>query len=132
MKIEYKTRSRAELEVIAAGQGMMCIFALDNELLIDSDQEGLTPQAIRLIGLMEDRNIIFYNNMLRLPSTTPGHFHYYIQLIQDTVREERITYQGLLGSDPIREFVNYRFANDPITLFESPANAELVMSWRRK
>lgn len=102
-------------------QGFIIVKPLENQLLLDLDTS--------------ERQQDFFDNFERLSyeypgatretykSKTPGHLHAIVNLPFNLNNNfERIAWQAILGSDPIREMMNlkrvYEEVPDPIVLFK--------------
>jgi hypothetical protein len=96
--------------------------ARDNELQLDIDSARQLKQAKRMIAMLQDSAHVKIIRQHIRPSKKKSHWHVSIFVAKKLPVIERIALQAILGSDPIREMMNWgRVKNDdpyPILFIE--------------
>lgn len=129
---------------IAAERGQVVVYPRDNQLQIDIDSEEQLKEfwkRVDALGLffvdVSDPDHEHADNSRVIKSKTEGHYHIYLTFTEQTFTEERrILWQSMLGSDPAREFLNFRrllFGIErPNRLFEFDTKTEAEYERERK
>jgi hypothetical protein len=132
---EQYARTFTQCVEVAANLGRIVVLPKANELQLDLDSEGdlvaFQARFTRLreiLGETKDKGCVLYT-IAPSPSKRPGRYHVTVSLPLD-VRDNahRIFLQACLGSDPLREILNWRRneAGDPqpSLFFELPTGVE--------
>ena len=119
--------TREDLERIAASRGCYLRTPLDHELFLDIDSAQALEQFEKLwkVFIAHCRHVGHSDPTKEItPSASgePGHYHIVIRLGWRVSALERVMLQACLGSDPMRELLSWRRANedseeDVITVF---------------
>lgn len=110
---EYQDRSRVQLEMLAVKYGCDCVWAEENQLLIDVDlNEGDSFDSARFHDCVERIKHCFNCEAAVVSWTSRnGGMHIQIQLsaLAGTLSDADVCFlQMYLGSDPQREFLNWQ------------------------
>jgi len=131
LKEHYKVRTREEIEIIAASQGVVCIWPTEFELALDIDidePQRESPKRISVNGLLGEYGISDLNT---LHTTSPGGgTHIYYPLLKPVTPLEAAVLQACLGSDPLKEALTV--LGHPTAMFETAAEAAKVEAWRKE
>lgn len=120
----------------AAELGLIAIFPLGDELILDIDQpfESAFYSNGKMFAVMAS-NGIKVQSMLHTKSKS-GNSHVYIKLEQLISHKDRIILQAVLGSDPTREFLSLLRQRKgfmwPTVAFETTEEAARVEEWRQE
>jgi len=79
---------------------------LPNELQIDLDAVTLT-EFYRRLNVLRGIDLVKIVEVIKVPSKTAEHWHVTVKLDQELQEIERIALQACLGSDPMRELLNW-------------------------
>lgn len=112
---------REALTQKAATHGLIPVFADPSTLQVDIDtKEHFMHLKVMLCVLRSSVGIVSACYTM----SKSNHWHVYVSLAKPLPAVERYLLQGCLGSDPMREFLNYRAfqatAEDDCVLFEVP------------
>jgi hypothetical protein len=80
--------------------------AAPNELQIDAD--GWPRKFWDMLGMMQRFEALEIREVRITPSKTESHWHIRVFLKNRLTLLQRIALQAILGSDPVREFMNYQ------------------------
>src|ERR1700733_13072486 len=97
----------------AEKRGHRIVAPLANQLFIDIDTKEQLEHFIQAVGVVNERPDVepLIKRYVDAPSPSgePFHRHITVTLVRDVEDErERILYQALLGSDPMRELLSYQ------------------------
>lgn len=111
----------------ALSMSQVVVVPADNELFVDIDtEEGFE----RFMALIPKLDCVSYT-VRRSPSLRPGRHHIVVRLRRSVTPIERIAYQAILGSDPIREILSCRRIDrgiaQPTIFFERPQAEPIVV-----
>lgn len=107
---EYEVDTSEEAFSKAKARGLVALAPKPNELFVDIDDEQ-SMEAFALRRAIFDRHILPLPGLVEaVPSKSgrPGKFHITLQLERDITDLERVLFQLMLGSDPVRELLSYR------------------------
>lgn len=138
---EGMSAAQYDFETIASGEaykaaeilGMEVVLPQDNQLQIDIDNE----ESYKVyLGNLVRYKLHFADNPVLFTEEKPsksgkeGKRHITVTLADPISNEQRILFQALLGSDPVREMLSYiRLVNDdehPTLFIEKPAQKLLT------
>jgi hypothetical protein len=124
-------QTRADAEKAAQIKGCVCRVPKANELFLDIDSADALEAFFKLFASFKATEDEAEYELTPSPSGRPGRYHVVVDLGRPVNSPlERITLQAVLGSDPMRELLNWRrlVAGVPHDanniLFELPAGAE--------
>lgn len=122
---------------MAAAKGCVCRSPGDNQLFIDLDSRDAIRRFERLFKAFRDHEACTYT-MTQSPGGLPGHVHVVVNLERDVDSPlEQLALQAFLGSDPMRELLNWRRLESGVPheannmLFERSENPP-PLSWFRR
>lgn len=120
---------KAVVSAKAAAQGLVPVFADDNTLLVDIDsQADFGAISVRLALCQKPVQFMRVSYTL----SKSKHWHVYVTLASPLTAPERYLLQSILGSDPIREALNYRTFKqtgvDECVLFELPGATHTTLT----
>lgn len=113
----------------AKAAGLTVVNATDCQLQIDIDSPELPKQFREVHDMLLEQQIIGYVDERHVRSKS-GNWHVIIDMDKPLPAAERILLQLLLGSDPVRELLNYRRVlngvENPIRLFMTQPDAKSI------
>lgn len=117
-------------EEVAQKRGQVIVYPKPGQIQIDIDSEAQLAEVQRRIKRMYDMDVIPFKTGVISKSKTPGHYHMTVTIDDDGVSEwQRIALQAVLGSDPLREYLNcmrlLSGVEKPTRFFETPVPSDL-------
>lgn len=127
-KATYTGRSQAQAMALAAANGWDVVVPNDNELLLDFDDDESYQRFLSLTSSFESNIAGIHAIMVSVSkSGDPTRRHVYITLDRNVSSLDRITFQLILQSDPVRELLSWARYEDgeqyPTLFFELPGTA---------
>ena len=98
---------RADVINKAAKSGNRIVYTDHTTLQLDIDSDADFQKTNVLLKRL--RYVLDYKSLSYCPSKSHNHFHIYVTLKTPMPKKERMLLQGLLGSDPIREALNWQY-----------------------
>jgi hypothetical protein len=124
--IEHSLEHRFE---IAANEGLCIVVPNDRTLQLDFDSD----ESYEWLWLSKNlSNLHVHFDVAKIVTTVSksGNKHVHITLNQSLDTPTRIALQAVLGSDPVREFLNIarhlKGIKDPVVFFEKPDAQPIV------
>jgi len=109
---------------VARAKGLVVVVPKSNQLQFDLDSEEAKAEFVRRIGLFF-HDSEKYNLVINSSSSGVPHYHATVTFEEFEFDEwKRICLQSVLGSDPMREYLNAKRTwydvSNPTRLFEKP------------
>ena len=131
---EVVQRTKEDVEDIAAGLKLVCLFPRNIELVLDIDLPG-GKYDVDVLGCLLDNDFGLISEITT--KSAGGNAHWYLRFNRTFQALERMGYQAALGSDPKKEalsLIRHREGNGSAAcaMFETKVSALLVSRWRNK